>query len=352
MAATTIGAGIFVLPYVFERGGWLAGLLYFLVLGFLVVFAHHLLSEVFLKVGEGRGLLGLIKEYLGGGFFYLSIMVFEVGLFLTLVIYLLLGSEFMMLLFPGAGSAVAFVWFWLIVSFPILLSLRRFVGLEAGATLLVTLIAAFVFAKGFPINIDRIGPPVGDWFFPFGHVLFALAGWTAVYPLCEISKNRKNLIYSLILGTGVSVLVYLAFVFGILGGAAKITPDAVSGLTNWPTWQIDLLAILGLLAVWTSYGPIGLEIRNALGKELRLTRTISFSAVIFLPPALILLGFNSFLETVGLVGGIFLAFQYSLIILISKKILGLAGWKGALSNLAILIFVLAVVYEIYYFVVK
>ncbi|TSC82845.1 MAG: amino acid transporter aATP11 [Parcubacteria group bacterium Gr01-1014_20] len=352
VAATTIGAGIFVLPYVFLRGGWLVGILYFLILGFLVVFAHHLFSEVFSKAGDKRGLLGLIRDNFGGGFFYFATIVFKGGLFLTLVIYLLLGSSFMTMVFPGVNHGVALAWFWVIASFPILLSLRRFVGLEVGATLLMALIVAFVFAKGLPIDIERVGPPVGDWFFPFGHVLFALAGWTAVYPLYEISKKRKSLIYPLIFGTGVSIAIYLFFVLGITSGAPNITPDAISGLTDWPNWQIDLLAVLGLFAIWTSYGPIGLEIRSSFEKDLRVSRIVSFLAVLFVPLILIWLGFNNFLEMVGLVGGVFLAFQYLLIVLVSRKVLALRGFRRVVSALVILIFALAVVYEIYYFVIK
>ena len=216
----------------------------------------------------------------------------------------------------------------------------------------MALIVAFVFARSLPINVERIGSPVGDWFFPFGHVLFALAGWTAVYPLYEVSKKRKNLIYPLLFGTGVSVVIYLFFVLGVTSGASSITPDAISGLTDWPKWQIDLLAVLGLFAIWTSYGPIGLEIRNSFEKDLRVPRSVSFSAVLFVPLILIWLGFNNFLETVGLVGGVFLAFQYLLIVLVSRKVLALKGFKRIVSDLVILIFALAIVYEIYYFVIR
>ncbi len=352
VAATTIGAGIFVLPYVFLRGGWLVGLLYFLVLGFLVVFAHHLFLEVFLKVGDKKGLLGLIKENFGEGLFYFATIVFKGGLFLTLVIYLLLGSSFMTMIFPEVNAGAALAWFWVIASFPIVLSLRRFVGLEVGAALLMALIVFFVFLKGLPINIERVGPAIGDWFFPFGPVLFALAGWTAVYPLYEISKKRNNLIYSLLIGTGASVVIYLLFVLGVTSAAPSVTADAISGLTDWPSWQIDLLAILGLFAIWTSYGPIGLEIRNSFEKDLRIPRAVSFLTVLFTPLILIWLGFNSFLEIVGLVGGVFLALQYLLIVLVSRKVLALKGYKRVVSDLVILVFALAVVYEIYYFVIK
>ena len=74
--------------------------------------------------------------------------------------------------------------------------------------------------------------------------------------------------------------------------------------------------------------------------------------MLFVPLILIWLGFNNFLETVGLVGGVFLAFQYLLIVLVSRKVLALKGFKRIVSDLVILIFALAIVYEIYYFVIR
>ena len=42
LMATTIGAGIFSLPYVFKESGWLLGIFYMAVFGPVVIFVHRL----------------------------------------------------------------------------------------------------------------------------------------------------------------------------------------------------------------------------------------------------------------------------------------------------------------------
>ena len=138
----------------------------------------------------------------------------------------------------------------------------------------------------------------------------------------------------------------------IFASAGKITEDTLSGLTNWPRWKLNLLGLLGLFAIWTSYLPIALEIKNSIEKDLRWSRIASLALVVFVPLVLIAVGFNNFSAVIGLVGGVFLAFQYLFIIWVSKKVLVLSWPKRILANLLILVFLLVAFYEVYYFVVK
>ena len=354
LAATTIGAGMFSLPYIFKESGWLAGIFYLLLLSVAIIFVHYLYWLTLAKVKEKSRLLGLAREHLGNAAFYVAIVSVIIGLFLTLVVYLILAQHFSRLIMPEPASNFGVVLFWLAASLPLFFKLSRLVGAEFLGTLLMVFIVIFVFITGnggfsgiAPIKIENI-------FLPFGAILFSLAGWTAIEPMFEWQKrnNDSKPLSKLALGTLLSAVVYLLFVLGILGSSDVISPDTLSGLSSWPLWKLQLLGWLGIFAIWTSYVPISLEIKNELEKDLRLPMLFSFTAVLFLPLVLFFSGLFNFLSAIGLVGGVFLALQYVFIILVSKKILALSGLKRFFANLLIFVFMVAAIYEIYYFAVR
>ena len=94
LAATTLGAGIFALPYIFKESGWLTGLFYLAALSGIVIFTHFLYWQTFAKVGEKKRLLGLTEKYLGNAAGLFAFVVIVAGLILTLVVYLILASHF------------------------------------------------------------------------------------------------------------------------------------------------------------------------------------------------------------------------------------------------------------------
>jgi len=141
------------------------------------------------------------------------------------------------------------------------------------------------------------------------------------------------------------------FAAGVLGSAPAISPDTVSGLTAWPAWKKEIIAIFGLIAVATIYLPVSREIKNSLEKDLRWNKFAARSLIVFAPLILIWLGFNDFLIVVGFVGGLFLSLQYLLIISVGRRALVLSAAKRFLLDLAAAIFVAAAVYELWTFVV-
>lgn len=358
LAATTIGAGIFSLPYVFIKGGWLTGLVYFGILSFIIIFSHQLYFLVLQKNHAEHRLLGLVEKNFGRRLFYFSFFGVVGGLLLALVVYLILGVSFMRLVFPALTQGGALTIFYLICSAPFVFKLRRLLGLEVGGGVLMIVIIVVVFLSAFPLKSVGAIPAVdlSNWYLPFGAILFSLAGWTAIEPIYEMRKKQSpgahSKLYPLTLGTIVAVLVYLMFVAAMLGSGGEITEDTLSGLQNWPFWKLGLLGVLGLFAIWTSYLPIGLEVTNLLEKDLRWSRSVSLGLVLILPLALIAAGLDNFIEAVSLAGGVFLALQYVLILLVGRKALEFEGWRKLLINATVVVFCLAAAYEIYNFVIR
>lgn len=360
VAATAVGAGLFSLPYVFLRAGWLLGVLYLLVVAFFLSFVHAVYYRVLEIEGGDKRLLGLTEKYFrvfGKGF---GAVIIIGGLILALVIYLILAGEFSELIRPGTRTLGTFL-FWLAGSLPILFGLRRLLFSEFLGAVMMTFIIGLVFSGIFvPLEKNSLtGLAAINWkevFLPFGPVLFSLAAWTAVEPAFDYGKRVGQASGSsrraMTAGIYAAAFLYLLFVAGILGTVSGVAPDTISGLGEWPIWKFTLVVVLGFFAIWTSYLPIGLEIRNSLVHDLGSSRLLAAAVVFFLPPLLLLLGLGDFLKVLGLAGGVFLGLEYLLILAVGKRSLALGAAQKLLVNLLMLVFILGAIYEIYYFVVK
>ncbi len=357
LMASTLGAGIFALPYVFERAGLLVGIFYLLIFSAVVIYVHVLYWRTLSAVKEKERLLGLTKIYLGKFGYALGFAAVVCGLMLVLVIHLILGAKFLGLFLP-LGWAGGLVFFWLLGTLPLLFKEKRVIWLETLAVVFVVAIILFIFLSAQPTRSLATLSPInfGNLFLPFGVVLFSLAGWTAIEPLYETFKAEgrsfeRTSLWSIALGTAFVAVLYFIFVLAILASTPVASPDTISGISGWPYLQTALIGILGFFALWVSYLPIALEIKHALVYDLRSQKKLSLLLVIFVPILLVIFGLNNFFKVIGLAGGVFLGLEYLLIVLIGKSVLRPAGLENFILNLLALVFTAAAVYEIYYFVI-
>ncbi|HUZ93136.1 MAG TPA: hypothetical protein VNG29_04035 [Candidatus Paceibacterota bacterium] len=358
LAAATIGDGVFALPYVFYTAGWLVGCVYLVLLAGIVIVAHVIYLKVLEKENEKERLLGLSRKYFGNIGFAIGFFSIVAGLLLAMTAFLVLGSSFLGLLFPSADSALLLLLFWLAIALPVFLADGRVIGLELLGIICTSALIVSVFVLAWPHagfgSAARVGS--GNLFLPFGVILFSLAGWTGIEPAYETRRRDGTKGFSPVAmvaaGTVFAAALYLLFVAGILGSATQITADTLSGLSNWPLWQKTALAALGFLAVWTISIPTSREIKNSLEKDLRWPSVAARSLIVFLPPLLVLAGFNNFLFIVGFAGGLFLSIQYLLMIAVGLRVLALSPWKKAALSVVAAVFLLAAVYEVYVFIVR
>jgi amino acid permease len=359
VAAATVGDGVFALPYVFASAGWLLGILYLGILSIFVITAHVIYLKTLEAGSEKKRLLGLGEKYYGRFGFWIGFLAIVIGLLLTLVAYLILGTQFIHLALPMVRLRYAFAAFWALISIIALTNDKEIRALELAGIGCTSAIIIVIFISAWP-HILFAGAPAINWqnlFLPFGAVLFSLAGWTSIEPAYEARGRGKKKRHSgspwraLALGTIFAGLLYTMFAAGIIGSAGMVAPDTASGLAAWPAWKKDLLAILGLLAVATVYLPISREIKNALEKDLHWPAGSSRPLIVLIPPALILCGLNNFLAVVGLVGGVFLSMQYLLIIAVGRRAIVLGAASRILIDIVAVVFFVAAAFSLYQFIV-
>ena len=367
LAGTIIGAGVFALPFVFEKAGIVTGLFYLGLFSACFVFIHLMYADLILKTEGGRNFHrfpGYAKIYLGNWGFWTSILMTIVGMLFVLTVYLILSISFVNLIKPiglDISDASKLLIFWLFGSAAIFLGIRRIVLSEFLITGGIIVIILIIFGYGLNHFGKIISLPafnLQNIFLPYGAVLFALAGRVAIpavvsyfqkirRPLAEIKKP-------IILGTLLPALVYLLFVFGIWGLSEVVSEDAISGLVGQiPKEILALIGVFGLISLWSSYIVIGLDIKNALKFDLKFPKILAGLAVVVLPPLIYFWGFQSFLTLVSLIGGIFIALEGIFIVLMWLRARKMKSEEVIFKKLnpliiyaLIMIFIGGIIYEI------
>jgi amino acid permease len=360
VAAATIGEGVFALPYVIDHSGWLISIAWFVAIAAVVTVAHIIYLRTLAEVREKSRLLGLARKYFGETGFWIGFAAIVIGLLLGFVAYLVLGSHFLGILLPGISPLAALLLFWFMLACLIWGSEGKIAGLEVAGIALITVAIFFIFFTGRPaLALANMAPVVpGNFFLPFGAVLFALAGWTSVEQIYEIIRKKKSatvvtpgMFWVFLAGTSFAGVLYWLFALGVIGSVPYVAADTVSGIALWPAWKQSALAVIGIAALCVVSLPIARELRGAIEKDLKWNQFASRAAIILIPLATVLAGLTNFLTIVSIAGGIFLVVQYLLIISVGRRALALVPREKALLDVLAILFICAAIYQIAIFVV-
>lgn len=324
LVGTTVGAGIFSLPYVFAKAGFFLGLAEFGILVFIVLLIQQIFGEIVLRANGHKRLVGLTSIYLGRTwkkFVTVSVVLGGVG---TLLIYIIFGGKFLSLISGQDvfwSSMVFFaVWFFAVLARPKTFGKAEFY-IGSIVILIIILISLFNF-KYIDLNNFR-GFDIKNVFLPYGVILFALIGYTAIPKMEDLLGAEKNKLKKAIrYGTLIPAIIYLVFVFIVLGVSGKSTsPDAIFGFSNMLNSGIILFlgAALGLLAVTEAALSYGVYFRETLWYDLGLNKKLAWVLTGLIPLSLFLLGVRNAVPVIGIIGALFFGFQAIVILMIHKK---------------------------------
>ena len=329
LVGTIIGAGIFGVPYVVAKSGFLPAIFYFLVLGAAVMLLHLSFGEIALRTKEKARLIGYSKKYLGNTARAFATFSTIFGIAGSLLAYTILGGNFLFLMF---GSLIPFsettfaLLFWLVLSFFIVRGIQLIAKAEflMNIALFVTIGIIFFFAAPHVKPSQFILFDSSNLFLPYGVILFALAGWPAIPEIADFFKKDRekkqldNLIVWASLITASLYFLFALFVVGVSG--VNTTPDALQGLEPFLGKGIVVLgAFFGLVAIAASFLVLGNYLKNSLRYDFKIPYLPSAAIAIFTPLIFFLLGFREFIVVLGIVGVVIGAIEGTLIVLAYQK---------------------------------
>ncbi len=354
LSGTIIGVGMFSLPYIANRSGFWILMTHFLLLGALVMIIHLFFGEISLKTPDLKRLPGFAKFHLGHWgekAAYTSAVLGGIG---ALLAYLIIGGEFLRgMFFPIFGGS----YFSYVLIFFAFSAVIIYFGIRAiSKTIFWSLIAFFAILififfsnHNFIETTHFFNPPnLKFLFLPYGAILFALWG-TSIIPeveemLGDDKKLLKKIIFLSILFSALVYIFFAYFIFGITG--PKTTQSALTGLINFIDHRFVILAyIFGFLTVFTSFISVGLTLKKVFWYDLKFEKKLAWIMACFIPLVLFIVGLNSFITVISLLGGVLLGIEGILILLMYKKLRP----KNFFIYPLMLVFVCGIIYQIWYF---
>jgi len=329
LLGTVVGAGIFGIPYVVSKSGTIPSFFYFLIIGGAVLLIHLFFGEIILRTKGKPRLVGIAQRYLGEQgkvLITLSVLVGTVG---ALLAYLILAGDFLKILLSpllNLSSLHFTLLFGLTLAFLVFRGIKLIAPAEIFTNFLFLLVIFVIFwfclPKFNPQNLINFN--LSNVFLPYGIILFSLVGWSAIPEIKEIFKNsgEKRKIKSVIIWTTViAATLYLLFALMVVGVTGEGTSfDALSGLIPFLGEKIIFFgALAGLITIADSFLVLSLYLRNTFIYDFKFSKNLAFLISLGLPLILFLIGFRSFIATIGFVGTVVGVIEGVAIILIFKK---------------------------------
>lgn len=308
MVGMIFGAGVFALPFVIAQAGFFWGLVNFGLAFSLAIFLHLLYAEVAYQTEGRHRLTGYSRIYLGRKAERLMFFTTIFSYYGSFLVYGILGGIFLSNIFPKVSAEIFSLLFFLIGAGLILLRLAKIATLNFYLTLPLFGFVVYLFLLAFPfLNFNNFHFADNRyWFLPFGVWLFSLAGFSVIPETKDLFardslRNFKRVVFLSIL---LCAVFYLIFIFSVIGASGEdISQDAVSGLVS----RLGSKALfggsfLGLLAVFTSFLALSLDLRDIFRYDYHLSGRLAWLLVVLPPIILFFSGLRNFVSIVSVVG--------------------------------------------------
>lgn len=312
LIGTTIGAGMFGLPYVMSRSGYVIGLGYLLALGIIVIILNLAYGEVILSTDGIHQLPAYVERYLGKRWKLVALLSMFIGLYGALTAYIIeAGSLLHDLLAPWLGGDVL----WYRLGFFVLLSSALAFGLRVVTTVekivvvgvLALIVVLAIFGSPYIVFEHLITADPVNFFLPFGVVLFALAAASSIPDMHRILLKQPQLLKrSIIIGTIIPIVAYVLFVTVVVGiTGPDTTQSAVIGLGRVLGQPVLVLgAVFGVLAMSTTFLALGQALREVWRYDLKQGHWAAWWCVVLPPLLIVSLNVLSFVQILGICGAL------------------------------------------------
>ena len=336
LIGTIIGAGVFTLPYVAVHSGLITTLIWLIIVSFIITYLHLAFGEIVLRTKKEFRLPGYVGHYLNSSAKKLILLITFFTFSFSLLIYLLLGSQFLKVILNSVWANFSFpqgflvIFLWLLFSSAILSKSKRLskINFYLSFALLSLFFIIIIFAlphfQTENINLFNFTNHWG-WLIPYGVLFFALNGMVAVPEAIKVLEARggkkEKLKKVIIIGTLIPAFCYLAFILAVVGVSGSFTTlEAIEGLKGVLGNSIILLgAILGFLAVSTSYLIFASYIKSSFINDFKWSRFISYFLVIVGPLLLYCLHLENLVKLISFMGGMLGGMEGVMLILVLRK---------------------------------
>ncbi|MCX6784420.1 MAG: hypothetical protein NTV81_00595, partial [Candidatus Komeilibacteria bacterium] len=262
LISSTVGAGIFGLPFVFAQAGFLTGLLVLVVLALSNILINLLIGEMSLSTKEPEQLVGLGQKYLGSFGKIGTFITLGIGIYGALLAYLI-GEGQVLSVLSGDGRPLLFsIIFFIFAGVLVYLGLDFLRRAELWLMGLIFMAAVIIVVVASP-HLEVNNLMQFDWrkiFLAYGATFFALLGGSAVPSMRKVLVGyEKHLKKAIIWGSVIPVILYIVFTFIAVGVAGLQTTEiATVGLGDLIGRSFLIVSnIFAALVMGTSFLTLG-----------------------------------------------------------------------------------------------
>ena len=270
LVGTAVGAGIFGIPYVTAKTGFLVGMFYIFILGFIILLSTLFYGEITLRTKEKHQLPGYAEKYLGLWGKRVCLAAIVLSIYGALIAYTIEIGVFLHALFGnvigGTPTIYSLIFFGLAAAC-IYFGLKSITSIEKVMVVFLFIVIALIFIFGISsvdfnnfseFNIEYI-------LLPYGVILFALGAGTAIPDARFLLEGKeKKLLKAIQFGVIIPIVIYALFAFLVVGVTGRATTESsIVGLGNSIGGHIMVIgAIFGILAMSTSFLALGNVLRE------------------------------------------------------------------------------------------
>ena len=359
LVGTTIGAGIMGIPYVVAKAGILAGIIDVVLLGAVILMINLYTGEIALRTGKTHQLAGFAELYIGKKGKTIMALTAFISIVGALVAYTIGMGEVLQAVFGGSAFVNSLLFFAIgatLVYFDLKIVKRAELYLNVFVLLTVGVIIAICFFNFDMANLASKPLSIASLFIPYGVILFAFVGASAIPEMeVEIKQNKKMLKRAIIIGTLIPFIVYLLFMIAVVGVTGINTTEiATIGLgQKIGEFMVILGNLLPIFTMSTSFFILGLALKWMFHYDYKMPNFLAWAITCLVPLSLFIAGARSFIAVIGITGAIAGGIEGIMLVLIAKAAkekgqvkpeyeIGL-GWIFAI--LLIILFVVGIVYQ-------
>ena len=326
LVGMVVGAGYLGIPYVVSRIGLPLGILMIVGVGLLVLLQFLLVVEVSLRTNAKHQLAGYIAKYLGRKWRKIVYGIIILEFFGALLAYIVGEGQVLSAIFGGPPLLFS-------LGFTAVMAILVFYGLKMveKVDLLLTLLVAFVvivivFFSGGSAKAENLwtNPNPAGLLPAYGVILFSFLGAAALPEMRLVLVGKeKRFARIVVIATLIPIAIYVLFTSAVLGVTGReTTPVATVGLGATLGSVVAILGnSLAALTMATAFLGGALALRETFRFDLHLRKAWAWALTVFIPPLILVLGLNDFIEILLIVGALFGGVQ--------GVILVITAWRAA-----------------------
>lgn len=330
LIGSSIGVGVFGLPYVFAQSGFGIAIIHLMVVAGVNLSLLLMYADILRNTREHPRFTSIVKNYLGSFWSYIAALLLFLGVWGAMIAYIIIGGEFLHALL---GSMIPFSTLAFQLIFFGIASIAVMGGLlftsKIESTLVFLLFITLIILVGG--SLPHIEPPnlvevnLSNWAMPFGVILFAFGGFPVIPEMAEVlGRYRRRLPGAIITAVLTVAAVYLAFSGVIVAVTGpQTTQEAIQGLGSVVgNWVVIVGSIIGLISVFTSFVALALSNISTFNVDYKIPYLGAWFITISVPVTVFLLGARDFIGVIGVTGSIFVSSTGLLIILLYERAKG------------------------------